>query len=486
MKTIFSSVLLSLAILLAPCPAQEANPYLGQQEEKAPLGPSGDSFLTLTEHVLVPADLLDSWLAGNPTKEDASELRAAVQRWIHEGKATLDHSALSAGTVGRVFRNESTLEQIYATEYIPPSSPEEWAGPTSFETRNMGYGSNGDAVQRKGELTIRQKAELCKIMLPHRVPDKVSEESSQPGDIFVPNFRVFFAGHAPWTREDSPDDTFDAELFQRHRKSAPPSYPAGKIYLALRADEDLPEPIVKKSPDDKSASEAPTPLPANRLLRLIFVRSDMTGSTPGSSDPLPTDYHVSGKIISVDHLAFSDWLQGRDLATASSELDQALETWNEDGKVKILRNISGGGRNGTRTSLSDIKEVIYPTEFEPGKREPGADGKSTQWEFALATAFETRNVGGSLDTEIESDEGGPLLNLAFDRVAHGGFSVHHRILRDGEWVPDITMPLFSCNNWNTSLRLKRGEWMLVGSGSAFGENSQFDPSRVVLAFVKVE
>ncbi|RYD70709.1 MAG: hypothetical protein EOP84_26225 [Verrucomicrobiaceae bacterium] len=208
MKTIYSSVLLSVAMSFISSSAQEANPYLGQNEEKAPLGPSGDSFLTLTEHVIVPANLLDSWLAGHPVKEDASELRAAVQGWIHDGKATLDHSALSAGTVGRVFSNESTIEQIYPTEFIPPSSPEEWAGPTAFETRNMGYGSNGDAVRKKGELVVRSDNELC-AMQPHHAPDKMSEETSQPGDIFLPNFRTFHSKQPSPTGADSPNETSD-------------------------------------------------------------------------------------------------------------------------------------------------------------------------------------------------------------------------------------------------------------------------------------
>ena len=487
MKTIRSLVLLSLAMSVVPSPAQEANPYLDQPEQKAPVGPSGDSFLTLTEHVLVPADLLDSWLAGHSMEkdDDASKLRTVVQGWIHDGKATLDYSALSAGTVGRVFSNESTLEQLYPTLFMPAPSPEDWMMGTSFESRNLGYGSNGDAVRKKGELVIRADNELCKI-LPHRAPDKVSEETRQPGDIFLPSFRTFHVKQPPATGVDSPNDTSDQEFGESRVRNVPPSYPAGKIHLALRADENLPEPVVKKSPEDKPENKAPAPLPADRPVRLIFVRSDMTASAPESSDPLPTDYQVSGKMISVDHRAFSDWLQGRDLASASRELSEAIEKWNENDKVTILRNISGGGRSGTQTSLEDTKEVIYPTEWMPGKREPGSDGKSTQLGLAMACSFETRNVGSTLETDIQTDEGGPLMLVAFERILHGGFSIHHRVLRDGEWVADITHPRFSCNRWNTSLRLKRGEWMLIGSGSAFGENSQFDPTRIVLAFVKVE
>lgn len=485
MKTILSSALLSLAISIGTCPSQEANPFFGQQEKKAPLGPSGDSFLTLTEHVLVPADLLDTWLAGHPMKEDASELRSAVQGWIHEGKATLDHSALTAGTVGRTFGNDSTVEQIYATEFMPAPSSEDWTVPTAFECRNTGYGSRGDAVRKKGGLVVRTESELCKIVQSSAL-DQLTEDTRHPGDMFVPRFSSIRIVQPPSTRPDRPNHHSDEEFGESRAKNVGPDYPVGVTHLALREDEKLPQPGIMKSPDDKPSRETSTPLPADRPVRLIFVRSDVTDTTAESSDPLPTDYHVSGKLISVDHRVLSDWLQGRDLANASRELGEAIEKWDEAGKVTILRNISGGGRSGTRTSLEDIKEVIYPTEYEPGKHQPTADGKSTQLELALATAFETRNVGSSLNTDIETDEGGPLLNLMFDRIAHGGFSIHHRILRDGEWEPNVTFPLFSSNSWKTSLRLKRGEWMFAGSGSAFGENSQFDPTRVVLAFVKVE
>ena len=484
MKTIRSLALLSLAVPLGLCPAQEANPFLNQeQEQQAPPGPSGDSFLTLTEHVLVPADILDSWLAGRPVKEDASELRAAVQGWVHEGRATLDQSALSAGTAGCDYSNASTIEPIYPTEYMPSTSPEDWMVSTAFETRYVGYGSNGDAVLKKGGLVIRAKNDVIK-MLPHPAPNKLMEETRQPGDVFKPEFWTAYAGQSPSTEIENADGyiTPEAEAAEKKRKT-PPSYPVGKTFLAFRGAEDRTEPVPDKSREDKPDT---APLPANHLVRLIFVRSEGTGSTEESTDPLPTDYHFSGKLLSVDHRTLSDWLQGRDLATASRELGDAIEKWDEAGKVTTLRTTSGSGRNGTLTELSDTNEVIYATEFVPGKRRPVGDGKSTQLEFALACSFETRNVGSTLMAGIETDQGGPLLRVSFERILHGGFSVHHRVLRDGEWVPDITMPLFSGNRWLTSLRLKRGEWMLVGSGSAFGEGGQFDPTRTVLAFVKVE
>lgn len=486
MKTIRSLVLLSLAMPLGLCLAQQPNPYLNQPAQKAPEGPSGDSFLTLVEHVLVPSDLLDSWLAGHSMTKDANELRAAAQQWIQEGKATIDSSALTAGTVGRKYSNESLVEQIYATEYEPAPSPDAWTVATSFETRNCGYEVEGDAVREQGELVVRAKPYFVR-MLPHRAFDAVSEQTRQPDDIFIPRFRSIgisqslSASPQPYT-----EDPFASDSGPR-RAATIPSYPAGKIHLVLRVDDDLPEPVIKRPEGDKPENEAAAPLPADRLVRLIFVRGDKTDSSPESVEPLPADYQVSVKLVSVDHPTLSGWLQGRDLTAASRELGESLEVWNEDDKVTLISSVTGGVRNGTKTLLENIKKLDYPTEYEPGRRQPTADGKSTQLGFATpGEDVETRNLGTTLETEISTDAGGPLMLLSLDRVLLGGYNVHHRTLRDGEWIADMTMPRVSSNRWNTSIRVKKGEWMFVGSGSGFDEKGQLDPSRAVIAFVKVD
>lgn len=483
MKIIPSLILLFAASSLIS--AQEENPFLKQTAKKAPEGEAGGSFLTLAEHILVPSDLLDSWLEGHSLANDASELRAAVQDWIADGKATLDFSALSAGIVGRAVSNESVLEQIYATEYEPV--PEgEWPEPTSFETRNLGYEVKGDAIREQDQLVLRAGNSMCK-MLPHRPWDRLAEEKRQPGDIFIPRFRSIEVKQSPSAGANEPagNDPFASPRVLPRDKTIP-SYPAGKIHLALRADDELPEPVVKVPKGDIPENENPPALAPDRPVRLIFFRGNPVEDAPASDEPLPEDYQVSMKLIQVDHLLLSEWLQERDLAAAARELNEAIEAWNQKDGIEVLRTLSGGGRNGTATTLDDIKEVIYPTEYEPGKRSPGTDGKPAQPQFANATSFETRNVGAALQSEIAADPGGLLMRLNMNRIMHGGYTIHHRIFRDGKWEPNITFPRFSSNRWVTTLRVKKGHWMLVGSGSAFGENGDFDPTRTVLAFVKVE
>lgn len=482
MKTI-----LPLALLLtAVCTAQEANPFVNNPSRKAPAsGESGESFLSLAEHILVPSDLLDAWLANHSLKDGADDLRAAAQDWIGEGKATLDYSALSAGTVGRKYSNESTLEQVYATEYEPAAGPGEWPIPTAFETRNLGYSVTGSAEREQDRLALLAGNSLCK-MLPARAFDRLAEETRQPDDVFIPRFRSIDVVQRAANGEVVDEDPFAPSTPTTSSAPKTPSYPAGKTHLVIRADDDLPEPTTKNPLGDALERENVDPLPETRPVRLIFFRGDETEEVPASAEPMPEDYQMSVKMIEVDHRMLSAWLQERDLGDASRELGEAIEDWNESGKVKIVRNLSGAGRSGTITSLQDIKEVIYPTEYEPGNRTPSADGKSSQLEFATPTSYETRNVGATLDSRIEADPKGPLLLLNLDRVIHGGYSNHHRILRDGKWEVNVNFPRFSSNRWNSYLRLKRGEWMFVGSGAAYDEKGNFDPSRTVLAFAKVE
>ena len=88
----------SVLAIATTCLAEEPNPFVAQEPKKAPSEASGDSFVTLTEHILVPADQLDAWLEKHPLTDDASSLRAAAQTWIKDGTTKLDHTAVSTGT----------------------------------------------------------------------------------------------------------------------------------------------------------------------------------------------------------------------------------------------------------------------------------------------------------------------------------------------------------------------------------------------------
>lgn len=454
--------LVSLLAAASSCLAQEENPFLKEPARKAPLADAGGSFLSLEEHILVPSDLLDAWLEDRSLADGADELRAAAQEWITEDKAVLDHSALSAGVVGNRFTNKTKIEQVYATEYEPTERRDEWQMPKSFETRNLGYALEGDAIREQGQLVVRVITDTVR-MLPHGSWDRLAEATREPSDIFIPRFRRI-----------------------HNSQSIRPSYTAGKTHLVLRTDDDLPEPVAKMPKGNVPEYEKPAGLAADRPVRLIFFRGEPIEDPPAGDQPMPEDLALSMRMIQVDHFQLSDWLQQRDLNTAAKELNQAVEAWLQDGSARIIRTLSGEVHKGVKSEIEDIKPLEYPSAYDPGKRVPTADGKSSQLEFATPTSFESRNVGSSLQSLITTDGSGLLMQLNLDRVIHGGYTVHERILRDGKWEPNITFPRFFSNTWTTALRPERGEWTLVGSGGEFAEDNDVDPDHAVLAFIKVD
>lgn len=470
-------LILLAALLVHPLAAEEANPFVKKKDEaKAKETPAGESFMVLEEQILVSAERLDGWLEENPLTEDAANLRSAVQTWIQEGSAQLDHTAVSTGTVGRAFECSSNREQVYATEFMPPQ-PGEWPIPAAFETRNLGYNLEGSAGLEDGVATIRSAMEFCG-MKPHRSWSDLAEKTRQPDDVFIPLFRHIRIEAASGPPADNADPF------------APPSksstlipFKPGVTYLAGRADNDLPEPVVDGRPATNAVPVAKDP---HRKVRLFFFRGHLTQMPAAKSPSESIGHHLSAKLVSVDHKIFSNWLRTSDSVVVPLIAWSAVEGWVKSGNAKITANLTSPNTSGSTNKIEDIEELIYPTEYEPGERLPAADGKPSQPEFCHPTAFETRNVGTSLRSVVLPDPNGPVLKVNIERVADGGKSVHYRILRDGEWKEDITFPVFSTNSWLTEIRLRRGEWMLVGSGSDIDEKGKFDPTHVVLAFVKVE
>lgn len=471
--------LVLLAILLAlPLAAEEANPFVKKKPGEKPPAPSGEPFMVVEEQILVAAERLDAWLEKNPLNEDAASLRSAVQTWIQEGAAQLDHTAISTGTMGRSFECRSIREQIYATEYMPPQ-PGEWPMPTAFETRNIGYSLEGFAGLEDGAVAIRSKMDFCG-MLPHRSWDELAEKTRRPDDVFIPLFRYISIESA--SGPGGNNDPFDPSPKVPDSSTFIPFKP-GVTYLAGRSGNELPEPAVDGRPATNAVSVAKDP---HRKERLFFFRGTITQTPAVNSPGEPVSHHVSAKLVRVKHKTLSDWLRTSDHAQVPLIAWSAVKDWEKTGEAKITGNLTSPNTSGSTIKIGDVEELIYPTEYEPGKRLPATDGKPSQLEFCHPTAFETRHIGTSLSSEVLPDPGGPLLRVMVERVADGGKSVHYRILRDGEWKEDITFPVFSTNYWHTELRLRRGEWMLVGSGSDIDERGKHDPAHAVLTFVKVE
>ncbi|MEN8715004.1 MAG: hypothetical protein ABF384_08860 [Verrucomicrobiales bacterium] len=89
-------------------------------------------------------------------------------------------------------------------------------------------------------------------------------------------------------------------------------------------------------------------------------------------------------------------------AKESSALYAEVEKLGEDGKVKQMRAVYTRSRFGERLKVGSYEEYIYLTEYDPPKIPgkvtlTGTGGDAVRVTKATPTAFETRNVGVTME-----------------------------------------------------------------------------------------
>ncbi len=479
-------------LLAATCSAQEANPFVKKGEARKEDPPVGPSYVGIVEQILVPPDLIEAWLLKNGIPEDATALRATVQQWIHEGKATCDHTSIGVGVEGRKSTVESILEQIYPTEYAANGSGV-WPLPSGFETRNLGYTVEFAPWSEGKERHLLATGEFVE-MLGSRPYHPLIEKTRHPEDVLMPVIRSVRLSEQQPSGGEQDDPFAEATPSVERRQVVMPASKPGAIALISRID----------------------PLPREREAglptRLVFSRGALENEIR-PSPPFPPRIHVSYKSLKVPHGVFSDWLQGQPpLGVPGSAWDFVLSLKGEQAPV-LLEAADGIFQSDGRWVLENIREVIYPTQWEPAnertllerweaakeQREGGKNvagiGSFARYKVqslpglagaSLPVSFETRNTGATLEIEVPRKVDDPVVRLVFDRVDEVGESVYRRIEDNGNWIPDMKLPLFATNRSTTSCRLKLGSWTLISSGTEFTGPGKADRDHCLLMFVKVE
>lgn len=153
-------------------------------------------------------------------------------------------------------------------------------------------------------------------------------------------------------------------------------------------------------------------------------------------------------------------------------------------------------KSGQKATTESISEHIYATEYEPGKisnseadtpEEPKADAKpGTEMAGvarlpALPTAFETRNVGNTLQVETTLSENDKFVDLQvlLEQVALVGRTTQ------GQEFSTVEMPVIEKNAIDTFATMRINQPFLLGTNSR-PPVSKVDPdsaNRVWFAFV---
>jgi len=442
---ILSLVLSALLLLSNHLPAQEptkpaetkvpdaaaADPFVKEKGKKAEPGKPAEGPATVTnvgvvvQYIDVKRERWQQWLGVNNASLDASTLRKEVESWITAGEASLAETSLVMAKSGQRAKVASVRNVVFPGDFF--EDPSGQPIPTALETRNTGTTTEVDPViEADGSVEIN----------------------------FAPE-RVAYAG------ENSPREipgVLDGDI--RH-----PIFEVQKATLSTKVD-----------PQSWSLVGCEQSIEnADTHQTLIFTRPLLHRF---EEDPTNAESETQGMLtwswVEVTHESLNTSLFK--MSDPSSWVGGGLYEEISKSGARIVEERSHQFRNGLRSKHESIREFIYPTHWDKPK-----DGV-----LATPTAFETRNVGTTVEVDpVVSPSGNTLdLNMASESTAFFGWDTLHRVLINGEWKPNVTMPAFYAMQPTTQVSLPLNTAVLVAVMSPPNEKGWTDPSRKVLLFVK--
>jgi hypothetical protein len=246
------------------------------------------------------------------------------------------------------------------------------------------------------------------------------------------------------------------------------------------------------------------------LASIPLIRAEGEGS--GEVDPFadhsetrtlttPTglrQIRVMVEYIEMSHELFTELMFGDKPAANDSELRKQVTQLIKDGKASIMETSLCTVEDGLKALTSSAEEFIYPTEYEPPELPVETSPKEGEAPKIVSerildavgptpTAFETRNLGASLEVQPKASEDGRHIALSVcpEIVYHTGNTVW------AEWKgkhgnTPIQMPQFYTLRVNTEIKLVNGRHTLLAALSPKNEKGFTDASRKIMVFVRAD
>ncbi len=214
-----------------------------------------------------------------------------------------------------------------------------------------------------------------------------------------------------------------------------------------------------------------------------------------SDNDRPKQVQVQVEFVEMSHEALTKllFLAKPKSSDATKLREQVLDMVSKN-EAKVLETQIAVARSGQKATAESIHEFIYPTEYEPPKL-PGSTGSDAgdapknppEWSPGpTPTAFDTRNLGSSLEIEPTIGEDNRIVDLRFvpELVWHTGNVIWHEG-KDSSGNPfKVQMPDIYTLRLSTALTLINGQYTLAGVVSPKDEKGDTDMTRKVMIFVK--
>ncbi len=217
-------------------------------------------------------------------------------------------------------------------------------------------------------------------------------------------------------------------------------------------------------------------------------------------EELPTLVRIQVEWIELPHLKMSEILRkdaerkrsGGPVSTDGGPLRASLETLIGEGEARVVETSLITCRSGQKATVESIAEHIFPTEYEPGgivERPGKMEGKPTEVStLPLATAFETKNLGVTVEVEPTIGENDQLIDLRIlPEIVYLVGKTTYGKHKEGESEVEVEMPTFYKVACNTAVVLLTGQQFFLASQTPVNlKTGQPDADLRVMTFVKAE
>jgi hypothetical protein len=216
-------------------------------------------------------------------------------------------------------------------------------------------------------------------------------------------------------------------------------------------------------------------------------------------EPQLVQVRVQVEYVEMSHEALTKLLFLAKPASAdATKLREQVQEMVARNEAEVLETQMMVAKSGRKATSGSHHEFIYPTEYEPPQLAGSFDSskKTDQPKSNVdapftpptPTAFDTRNLGGTLEIEPTVGEGDRLIDLRLEPELawHTGNTVWHDG-KDGFGNPTkIQMPDFYSVRLYTSVICISGQYTLAGVLSPKNDKGEVDMTRKLMVFVKCD
>ncbi|MCX6875869.1 MAG: hypothetical protein NTW21_18970 [Verrucomicrobia bacterium] len=221
-------------------------------------------------------------------------------------------------------------------------------------------------------------------------------------------------------------------------------------------------------------------------------RPSGASDSPAATDPCdphassPKLVQVQAEYIELSHESLTKLFLAKPASADATKLREQLQDMVAKNDAKVLETQILVVKTGQKATAESIHETIYPTEYADSMFNKRL--KDPPPTICDPTAFETRNVGNTLEIEPTLDNDNKTIDLRFnpELIWSTGDTVWHEGKDSLGNSVKKSVPNFYVIRLNTAIICIKGQYMLASVQSPKDAKGEVDMTRKVMIFVKCD